>query len=325
MPKFRNMPPMSCLKAFEAAARILSFKEAANELCVTPSAISHQIKSLEAFLGTELFIRNGNSINLSEKGRQYAFVTRQAFEMLNSASKEIMLSTDSNQLKVITSEFFKDKILDPILNDFKKHHPTIEIEIDTISDEVTLQSDMDFQDCLFDVALIWGVGEWPGADTWGVLETRISAFASPKMKGIEELNGDISTINKAPWIVNKQFPSAWMWWLSALGLSNFSASQKLLEAESFYESYNMAVAGEGLVLADKTLAANDVNSGKLVNISVKDIGSFAYYLCSPLDISNKRSVKLFREWLLNQATIHKWPPLRGMLRQNTKGNVYSLK
>lgn len=325
MPKFRNMPPMSCLKAFEAVARLLSFKDAANELCVTPSAVSHQIKSLESFIGMELFIRNGKSISLSDDGKQYAFVIRQSFEMISSASKEIMLSADNDRLRIYIGEIFKIRIIDPIIDDFKKLYPCIEIDMEVISDEESLQEDIDFNDSAFDVALIWGLGAWSGADVWGLFETRISAFASPDMKNIEIIKKDLSRIKQAPWIINKQFPSAWIWWLSALGVSDIASSDDLVEAENIRDAYEKATSGDGILLVDRTLVAEDVDAGLLVEVTNKDIGSFAYYLCSSFDASNKRVVKLFRQWLLGKAKELNWPPLRGMLRQNTKGNVYSLK
>ncbi len=320
MPLYKNMPPMSALLAFESSARLSSFKDAADELCITPSAVSHQIKSLEAFVGAELFIRHNRRIELSDHGKQYSFIVRQTFEMLNSATKQLKMDANNHVLRLVVAKTFGELVLLPLLEEYKNNFPQAQIECELIS-EVDIQNGIDFDNIGADMAIMWGVGTWSNADVWGLFETRISVFASPMLFANDRLPVDALEMAKYPWIVNTAFPSGWKWWLASAGLDDAVVSQSIIEVNSNDEAYQLASDGVGIFLMDKTLLKSNLDNGTLISLTEKDVSSFAYYLCCPVGVFAKDVVVDFRDWLLNQAKMKKWPELKGMLRFDSKGNV----
>jgi LysR family glycine cleavage system transcriptional activator len=158
----RQLPPLNGLRAFEAAARHLSFTKAADELNVTQAAISHQIRGLEERLGVQLFIRRNRALLLSESGQAYLPALREAFDTIANATEKLQRRDEGGPLLVSTTASFATKWLVPRLATFQQLHPGIEVQIST---GVGL---VDFQRDTVDVAIRWGLGSWPGvsSETW---------------------------------------------------------------------------------------------------------------------------------------------------------------
>ncbi len=154
----RRIPPLNAVRAFEAAARYLNFTHAADELNVTQAAISHQVKSLEQWLGLALFRRLNRAVSLTEEGAQYLPAASQALDGLAGATARLMQSADSRSLTVTTLDSFAAQWLMPRLKHFRVLYPEIDIRI-LASDER-----VDFSRHEVDLAIRYGEGIWPGLE-----------------------------------------------------------------------------------------------------------------------------------------------------------------
>src|SRR5438105_3151847 len=154
----RQLPPLNALRAFEAAARSESFTRAAEELCVTQGAVSHQVKALEATLGLKLFIRDRQRLVITEAGREYLAVLRDAFDRIALGTERLTQRQRSGVLTVSTSPDFATKWLVHRLGRFAEKHPEIDLRISASMHHV------DFAREDVDMAVRHGAGNWPGLD-----------------------------------------------------------------------------------------------------------------------------------------------------------------
>ena len=152
----RTLPPLNGLRAFEAAARHMSFTDAADELSVTQAAISHQVRGLEQRLGLKLFVRRNRSLLLSEAGQAYLPAVRSAFDQLNEATEKLLQKDRGGHLTVTTTSSFAVKWLVPRLGGFQRANPEIDVRISTGTGLV------DFSREDVDIGIRYGRGQWPG-------------------------------------------------------------------------------------------------------------------------------------------------------------------
>ena len=157
----RRLPPLGALRAFEAAARHLSFTRAGEELNVTQAAVSHRVKSLEEWLGLRLVRRRGRQVFLTEAGQGYLAEVSQAFDLLSSATGRLVARESSGPLAVSCLASFAASWLVPRLGRFRELHPEIDVMI-SANDEL-----VDFSRDEVDVAIRHGAGSWPGLDVTG--------------------------------------------------------------------------------------------------------------------------------------------------------------
>ena len=135
----RRLPSLSSLRSFEAAARVLSFRKAADELHVTPTAISHQIRALEEWLGVKLFERSTRAVHLTETGQRYLPSVQAAFDSLEAATEQITNNHQENVVTVTTTVSFTSKWLIPRLSDFQQRYPDIDVRITTSTELTEMQ------------------------------------------------------------------------------------------------------------------------------------------------------------------------------------------
>ncbi len=171
---FRNLPSLPLLRTFEAAARHLSFKKAAEELCVTPSAVSHQIKQLEGQIGVTLFVRHNRSIDLTPAGNLYFNEVHGALRGIENATDNLRRPNKSKPIHLNTFPFIATEILVPQLKRFKQAHPNIELHIRS-----TTQS-LDFQKSDIDVAIRIGKGQWNGTVSEALIPVTLTPLCSPE-------------------------------------------------------------------------------------------------------------------------------------------------
>lgn len=167
-----KLPPLNALRAFEAAARHLSVKAAAEELCVTPGAVSQMLKVLEQHLGVRLFVRVNRGIFLTDAGRDYLPPVRNAFRQITEASKRVANSADSGVLTVSATSFFASAWLVPRMASFRDAHPEIDLQI------VTSNALVDFSRSGIDVAFRHGHGCYPGLRSDHVLAVEMVPVAA---------------------------------------------------------------------------------------------------------------------------------------------------
>src|ERR687893_2087202 len=212
----RRLPPLNALKAFEAAARHESFTRAAEELCVTQGAVSHQVKALETELGLKLFTRERQRLIITEQGREYLAVLRDAFDRIALGTERLKQRQSSGVLTVSTSPDFAAKWLVNRLGRFSEAHPEIDLRISATMHHV------DFAREDVDVAVRHGDGNWPGLDAVRLSPEQLFAVCSPKLLSGPRSIQEPADILKHP-LLHIDDRKDWARWLEAAGLGDAGA------------------------------------------------------------------------------------------------------
>ena len=171
----RQLPPLNALRAFEAAARHLSFTKAAEELHVTQAAISHQVKALEEILQTNLFVRKNRALELTEAGRSYLPPLREAFDLIDAASSLVRRRESSGPLRVSVMNSFASKWLMPRLVNFRKAHPEIDILVQASNEIVSFNTDQ------VDIGIRFGFGHYPDVETEFIMRDLFVPLCAPSL------------------------------------------------------------------------------------------------------------------------------------------------
>lgn len=297
----RRLPPLNALRAFEAAARHLSFTEAAHELNVTQAAISHQIKALEEHLGTPLFRRMNRALALTDAGERYFPPLRQALDLMDSATRDLVERDAMGPLKVTVLPSFAARWLLPRLTDFRREHPEIDVLIS--ADEHLV----DFSRAEADIGIRYGRGEYPGMQTDFLMGDRVFPVCSPQL-----IDGD-PPLREPKDLVHhtllhddvrggEDMPD-WAHWLKRSGLEHLGIDPA--RGPGFNDSamqVQAAVDGQGVALARSALTLDDMKAGRLVCPFGPEIESrFAYYVVAPPSVRSWRKVRIFRDWLIARA------------------------
>ena len=295
-----RLPPLTALRAFEAAARHMSFAKAADELNVTPAALSYQIKSLEADLGTPAFIRLNRAVELTEAGRALTPGVRDGFAAITSAWRNTCRLSDNTTLTVTAGPAFTSKWLAPRLFDFAQAHPTIELRF---SASLRL---VDFDRDEVDVAIRFGLGGYSGVYSEPLVSEWVTPMMTPEMAASF---GTKETITKAPLIHDDSMDAFkiacdWAKWARAAKViidpdhgARFSQADHALDA---------AIAGAGVVLGRVSLAARALTSGRLV--APFDLGLITpaqFQFVCPQGNETRPKVKALHDWLLDEINTSK--------------------
>src|SRR5215213_1520177 len=289
-----QLPPLNALRAFEAAARSESFTRAAEELCVTQGAVSHQVKALEATLGIKLFTRERQRLVITDAGREYLNVIRDAFDRIAAGTERVLQRQNSGVLTVSTSPDFAAKWLVYRLGRFAEAHPGIDLRVSATMHHI------DFVREEVDVAVRHGDGNWNGLDAVRLCTEQLFPICSPKlMVGRNRLTKPADLL-KTP-LLHLNDSKAWSRWFDAAGVAYPETSHGLVlnRASMLIDA---AVDGQGVALARTTLAAWDLISGRLVRPF--DLGlklTRTYWIVSSKTTSTKPKIATFRDWLLAEA------------------------
>jgi LysR family transcriptional regulator, glycine cleavage system transcriptional activator len=289
----RRLPSLNAVKAFEAAARHESLTRAAEELCVTHGAVSHQVKALEATLGVKLFTRERQRLAITEAGRDYLAVVRDALDRLAAGTERLMQRQTSGVLTVSTSPDFAAKWLVHRLGRFAELHPDIDLRVSASTHHV------DFAREDVDLAVRHGDGDWPGLDAVRLCREQLFPVCSPALacagRGIQKA----SDLLKLP-LLRLQDWKTWARWFDAAGISAPAVPGPVLNRASML--IDAAVDGHGVALARTALAACDLLNGRLVRpIGVSLPMASSYWIVCPKATSRVAKVATFRTWLLEEA------------------------
>ncbi|MFH5927345.1 transcriptional regulator GcvA [Roseomonas xinghualingensis] len=292
--RHRRLPPLNALRAFEAAARHGSFTRAAAELLVTQTAVSHQVKILEEFVGARLFRRLHNSLELTERGAGYLPVLREAFERIAEATDELRGSAAPQALSISTLPNFALRWLIPRLPRFRALHPDIALRLST-ADRTT-----DFMNGQMDVAVRLG-NSWPGLRQALLFPGEIFPVCSPDM-----LRGRLPTSpsDLAAWPLLHVSTSAedWPAWLAAAGAEGVDGAAGM-RFDSFALASEAALQGMGFAMARLPFVNEDLQAGRLIApFEFRLDQEKAYYLLWPQG-HVARPVTRFREWILAEAAL----------------------
>jgi len=295
----RPLPPLNALRAFESAGRHLSFTKAAAELNVTPAAISHQVKALEALLQVPLFRRLTRALRLTDAGQAALPTLSEGFDKLAQGVEQMRAHSESGVLTISVSPSFGAMWLVPRLERFRSRHPDIEIRIDGTDRLVDVaRGDAD-------VAVRYGPGGYVGVRVDCLFSQVNTPVCSPALlRGEHPLNqpGDLRhhTLLHIDW---KDAEASWRMWLLAAGLHDIDPTRgPHFTMESM--AVQAALDGHGVALVGDMLAADDLAAGRLVrpfDPSLSTPLTFSYYLLSAKGSAEQPKVVAFRDWLLEEA------------------------
>ena len=290
----RRLPSLNGLKAFEASARHESFTRAADELCVTQGAVSHQVKALEAELGVKLFNRERQRLIITEPGREYLAVLRDALDRIALGTERLVQRQRSGVLTVSTSPDFAAKWLVSRLGRFAEAHPEIDLRISATMHHV------DFAREEVDLAVRHGDGNWPGLEAVRLSTEQLFAVCSPKLLSGPRRIREPADLLRHP-LLHLDDRKDWSRWLEAAGLADAKPVHgPVLNRVSML--IDAAVDGQGVALARTTLAALDLINGRLVRpfATVLPV-SKTYWIVAPRPTWALPKLAAFRDWLLAEA------------------------
>tara|TARA_R110002153_G_scaffold120128_5_gene265339 strand:- start:763 stop:1695 length:933 start_codon:yes stop_codon:yes gene_type:complete len=292
----RRLPSLNALRAFEAAARHLSFTRAADELNVTQAAISHQVKALEEQIGLTLFQRRNRNLILTDVGQALLPDMSDAFDRMDAALARVKRRDQAGVLTVATMDSLAATWLMPRLTRFRDAHPDIDVRLAT-SDAI-----MDYDRDGIDIGIRYGLGEWSGLQAEELMREEIFPVCAPEM-----INGDIPL--KVPsdlrhfTLIHDDMMEDWKMWLKAAGVSDidpmrgpgYSHSNLVIQA---------AINGEGIALGRGILVADALQAGFLVKpFDLALTARYRYYVASTPANVDRPKVNAFRQWLMSEAAM----------------------
>ena len=297
----RRLPPLKSLRVFEVAARHLSFTRAAEELHVTQAAVSHQIKTLEDWLGIPLFRRLNRGLLLTDEGQLLFPPLREALDQMTAAIGRLHAEDATGVLTVSVMPSFASKWLVPRLSHFRQRHPDIDLRLSTTFEKT------DFSRDDVDIAVRYGQGPWPKLHSALLMTEEIFPVCSPvllegphPLRTPADLRYQTLLHDTVPRNVHFYFPN-WELWLEAAGAGDVDPSHGpgFLDASMAIQT---AIDGQGVALARTALVVDDLAAGRLIKLFDVVLPAVnAYWIISPEVTADRPKIKAFRDWLLSEV------------------------
>lgn len=300
----RRLPPLNSLRAFEAAARHMSFTRAAEELHVTPAAISQQIRGLEDWLGTPLFRRLTRALRLTEAAQAVLPQLTETFDQLADITARLQADVDAPVLVVSAAPTFATKWLVPRLSHFNDEHPDINIRIDASLGVVG-----DFDRDGVHVAVRLGGGDYPGMRVDKLVDEDVAPACAPglvakdhphPLKTPDDLRHHrLIHVDWGP-VLN---PPTWGDWMAAAGVKDIDTGPgPVFSVEDL--AISAAIAGQGVVLVSTLAAQDDLASGRLVRpFDIVIPSNSAFWVVSPERAADRPKVAAFRDWIIREMGV----------------------
>ncbi|MBB1324149.1 LysR family transcriptional regulator [Pseudoalteromonas sp. AS84] len=283
--------PIRGLRSFCFAARSLSFKHAANELYLTPSAVSHQIKQLEEQLGIELFQRKTRSISLTTAGKNFFDAVSPIITMLESTINEFSQMQQNTNLTITLPEFFASELLMPKLSEWTSEHPNINLQMDTLKTrkELTRHSDL---------SIVLSSGK----PTEGLATELFNLEYIPacNKKLLDQWRDDHrQALNQVPLILHKARPWAWHQWAEKAGIDDFSPSQ-IIQIDSMFGVARAAQQGMGIALIPLPISQSWLDEQWLYKLFEQPLTTKdKYYLVQHESSTPNHPLDLFAKWVVS--------------------------
>jgi LysR family glycine cleavage system transcriptional activator len=289
----RRLPPLSSLRAFEAAARHLSFKKAAEELAVTPTAISHQIRLLEEVLGQRLFERQTRQVILTNAGQQLFPPLREGLDLIAGAAARVSTLRERASVVVTTTTAFAAHWLVPRLTDFGLSHPGIALSVLASDDIVNLEAGK------ADLAVRLADSPPTHGKATALFRDRFALVASPSL-GIEKPKDlERAVLIQYKWHRPRPGMPSWSRWLEMAGLGRLKLTPQLSFSQESH-ALQAAIAGHGAALLSLTLASDALRQGLLVQPFPTTIPGQTFYLLQA-KVTPASPVDAVKEWLVREA------------------------
>lgn len=296
----RRLAHLNGLRAFEAAARHCSFAVAAEELSVTPAAVSQQIKTLEDYLGVALFRRIAKGVVLTDAAQAMLPEVRQGFDLLAAGLARAVATKGRSTLVVSLTPSVAAKWLMPRLERFTARHPDVEVRLDTTTRLVEFSREQ------VDLALRYGAGRWPGLVVTLLMTEEVFPVCSPKLQRGRRPLRRIGDLQHHVLIHDSSMPAAsafpqWSTWLEAAGMPGVDL-RRGLHLNASMLAIQAAIEGQGVALGRSVLVADDLATGRLVRpFAQRHPLQFGYYLVHPRRPAQAKAVEAFAAWLKAEA------------------------
>ncbi|TQV82250.1 LysR substrate-binding domain-containing protein [Denitrobaculum tricleocarpae] len=293
----KSLPPLNALRAFEVAARHLNFSRAAEELGVTPGAISKQILSLEDFIGARLFERLPDGLELTLEGRELKESISPAFEMLGGAFNRFSRRPPrTNVVRLATVASFASQFLVPRLDAFEKSLPDIELEILT-SDRIT-----DLAREEIDLSIRFGAGDWDGLVSCELVAGLLVPVCAPSL--LDQVTGEDGCLCLDRTRLIQIFSSSeWRNWQEATGLDLPTAARSYI-MEHFLVALQAVTSGQGVALLPEIIVRDALDAGRLKAFSTAIEWHQTFHLAYLPNAERQPKVRSVIEWLQNEAARH---------------------
>lgn len=303
MSRFRRLPPSSMLTTFEAAARLESFKKAANELNVTPSAVSHQIKQLEEMLSVTLFEREVSGNLLTSEGELFASKIRQAFVSIEEGTADVCEPDSFETLSLLVPAEFGHVVLGSVFDAFYEAFPHIRVDVRYVNEQQTQQG-INFDDTDYDGAILWGNGVWTQMEVVPLYQTKIGVWGAKQyFKEIAPII-DCRDLQNYPWVVSKRYPMQWRWWTQCVGQSQLSTSQGEIWIDERNEYVEALMSKPSLGIGETLFTTLSVNSSDLIPVCNEFVPAYRYCFVYPQKREPRPSLLRLVEWLKSYAKTH---------------------
>ncbi|SCA57012.1 Transcriptional regulator, LysR family [Candidatus Terasakiella magnetica] len=299
----RQLPPLAQLRSFEAAARFLSFKKAAENLHVTPSAVSHAVQSLEDYLGVKLFHRlasgkrRDKALVLSDAGQVLLPTLMRSFDEIEEAVVSVMAQGAGDILTIATAPIFAKSWLMPRLHRFVNRYPDVDIRVNsTLNPTDSLYGD-------YDVGLMYGRGSWPGQVAQMLFPETMVPVCSPALIQYEQALDKPQDLTHHTLIHSEARLVTWSMWLENAGVRGINPA-KGLHFNRATLAIDAAINGLGVALEGKTAVQDELDRGRLIiPFAAPDLPDQhdGYYLSYPEGRGDVPKVALFRKWVLEEA------------------------
>jgi LysR family glycine cleavage system transcriptional activator len=306
-------PPLNALRAFEAAARHLSFKKAAKELYVTPGAVSHQVKLLEEHLAVQLFRRLTRALELTTEAHAMLPKVREGLDALQAAVERVRAREDMSALTVVAPPNFAARWLVPRLSGFTKAHPDIEMHLASRQTMVdgreggsVIVPDLDVRPDAPVAMIRFGTGHYPGAHVDEVFSAVYVPVCSPKLlKGEHALRKPedlrYHTLLHDDTVIEEGARPSWNDWLQSVGVTDIDATRGPHFSDAAL-ALDAAIEGMGVTLAIKPLLASEIEAKRLaVPFDIAAATGYSYFLVTPEAGIENRALASFRDWLLGES------------------------
>ena len=294
-----HLPPIMSLRCFESAAKHLSFTLAAQDLFITQAAVSQHIRNLEQQVGAPLFVRHSRRLSLTEQGHVFLPYVSQSLTLLADGMQKVSRASATGPLNISALPSFCSRWLVPRLWHFLEQYPEIEVRLTPSLQVVDLaQSD-------FDLAIRFGLGEYPHCDSEALMSDNLFPVCSPKLLTKMRLANtpltqvtDLSQVT----IINDFLTAnnSWKAWLDAAGYPRLTLKDNLSISDRSL-AITAAVSGQGVTLARQSLVGEELANGQLVQLFDTSIASdYGYYLVTATNRPVSEKAQIFRAWLLQQ-------------------------
>jgi LysR family transcriptional regulator, glycine cleavage system transcriptional activator len=293
----RRLPPLNSLRAFEAVARHLSITSAAEELGVTPGAVSQSVKALEDYLGRTLFSRTPRGLVMSDAAAAGLPALSEGFDRLAEGARLLSGPERGGRLTVSVAPSFAQKWVAPRLADFAAEHPDVDVQIHAAMSLANFEAEG------VDLAIRYGAGRWPGLDIKLLFHEEVMPVCAHGLAGEITTPADIAkfTLIHDDSNLNDESCPDWAMWLKAAGVEGVDATRGPRFNQSAL-ALEAAAGGRGVALAKRALAQVDIDAGRLAApLHGATPIEFAYYLVHPPGRGRSRPARAFINWALDQA------------------------